>query len=196
MPGLQRLLSVPLGISALIGFSSPVLAVGELLPFRAEPNAYAAWLNQQQWGGGSQLVFFNLYGCKYNDDRLLNVYSSRAIEADKKQEEIMVELNSNVKKTESGWTSYAYSSDERQKMQKQAESLAALRDKYQREDGYPYQSYSCNGYIQITNPKGRWVCDMTVTYMSNSLRMNNQGIDYPINKGDTQYRYNNCVMQF
>ena len=171
MPEIQRLLSIPFGVSALLTFTNPVLGLGEELPFRAHPVSFQHWLNKQYWGGGSQIVFDRLYDCVYTEPKLENEQSPRYIEAWKKYNELLGKDYS------------------------ESEKYRRLSEKFMVEDAIPAQAYECKGYIQITNPKGRWVCDVTAFYVSNHNVWRNQQ-RYPANSPKSQYFQRNCVMQF
>ena len=128
------------------------------LPFRANPSSFASYANSLQWEGTSAR-FSNLYNCNHNKYRTSNTDSERAKYA-REQSDDWYRLALGERDVEKRREAYA-----------QKTKWLELWSKYSEEDGTAHESYNCNGYVTLQDPKGTRTCDATLAWSSDSRQV-------------------------
>ena len=139
------------------------------LPFGSSPQSFQQYVNSIKWRGGANLYFENLYSCSKNVYSVSNENSPRIVNAISNYNG----WNETLRNMELPWggtgdnpainfdrVEYKPLKDAR----KNRDAWWKLVEQYRTEDTLTYETYSCQGYVTISDPRGRKVCECTVGY--------------------------------
>lgn len=147
------------------------------LPFKSSPQSFQQYANTIKWNGGASLYFENFYSCSKGAYQVANESSPRLADA-RRNLQGWENILANMHLSDGGtgakpdcWRSQGSNcgrpADEQQRVENawiNRDAWEKLVQQYAAEYKVSIETYSCQGYVTISDPRGRKVCESTVNY--------------------------------